>query len=167
MNFQELVTRLKKIGVTKGVWIDAGCGNGTYSFPLASLSSQVVALDKNKNNLSYLESRITSETNIITKQFDFINPDWFEQLVDGVLFGFSLHYDPTHRKILENAYQQLKKGGRIIIIDYSSPVSVSWVPFPLPSEKATSILKSLSFSDIAVVEKTPPRRKSIHWDNAS
>ena len=131
------------------------------------MSSQVIALDKNKHNLTYLDSKITSETNIITKQFDFISPHWFEQLVDGVLFGFSLHYNSTHSKALENAYQQLKYGGRIIIIDYSSSVSVSWVPYPLPSEKATSILKSLSFSDITVVEKTPPRRKSIHWDNAS
>jgi tRNA/tmRNA/rRNA uracil-C5-methylase (TrmA/RlmC/RlmD family) len=60
MNFEQIVEQLKQCEVQGGVWIDAGCGNGTYSFPLSTLVSEVIALDKNKNNLSYLESKITS-----------------------------------------------------------------------------------------------------------
>ncbi len=167
MNFQQIVERLRKCGVHKGIWIDAGCGNGTYTFPLASLTSQTIALDRNKHNLSYLKSKITSQTNIITKQFDFTVPLWYEHLVDGVLFGFSLHFDPNHNEVLENAYQQLKTGGRVIIIDYSSNIPVSWVPWPLPPEKAIPILQSLDFSKIKTVETTTPRRKSSQWDNTS
>jgi ubiquinone/menaquinone biosynthesis C-methylase UbiE len=167
MNFQQIVERLKHCEIEGGVWIDAGCGNGTYTFPLATLVSQVIALDRNKNNLSYLESKISTQTNIITQQFDFHQPSWYEYLVDGIFFGFSLHYDPIHENALEHAYQQLKEGGKLVIIEYSSTKSVPWVPYPIPLQKLIPILKDLSYDNIKVIQKNPPRRISIHWDNAS
>ena len=167
MNYQQIVELLQACGVKGGVWIDSGAGNGTYTFPLSSLTSQVVALDRNKNNLSYLNSKITTEKNIITKQFDFTNPNWYDHLVDGILFGFSLHFDPIHREVLSHAFQQVKSGGMLIIIDYISPTPVPWVPHPIPPEKALSILQKLGFSKSALVKTTTPRRRSSRWDNAS
>ena len=115
MNFEEIVNQLKKCKIQGGIWIDAGCGNGTYTIPLSTLVSEVIALDKNKNNLSYLESKMTSKMNIRTQHFDFSKPSWYSSVVDGILFGFSLHYDPEHRIALEHAYQQLKPGGKLEI----------------------------------------------------
>jgi ubiquinone/menaquinone biosynthesis C-methylase UbiE len=160
MNFEQIVEQLK-------LWIDAGCGNGTYSFPLSTLVSEVIALDKNKNNISYLESKITSKINIKTQHFDFSKPSWNSTLVDGILFGFSLHYDPEHRIALEHAYQQLKPGGKLVVIEYSSEKAVPWVPYPLPKEKLIKMLKSLSFFTINVIQTLSPRRKGFQWNNAS
>ncbi len=167
MDFQKIDDRLTQCDIQGGVWIDAGCGHGTFSFPLATLASQVIALDKNKNNLTYLESKITTETNIITQHFDFIQPSWYKHLVNGIFFGFSLHYSPSHSIVLKHAYNQLKQGGKLVIIEYSSDIPVSWVPYPLPFKKLKIILKTLSYNEIQVIETFPPRRKSKYWNNAS
>ena len=119
MKFQQIATMLKRCDIQGGLWIDAGCGNGTFTFPLATLADQVIAIDKNPNNLSYLKSKILTEKNIIPQQVDFNNSKWYEQLVDGILFGFSLHYHPIHQIALSHAFNQLKKGRTIIIIEYA------------------------------------------------
>ena len=61
MDDQQIVKQLKRCGISGEVWIDAGCGNGTFTFPLASIIDKVIALDTNKHNLSYLESKKPSE----------------------------------------------------------------------------------------------------------
>ncbi len=167
MQFQQIVEQLKQCKIEGGIWIDAGCGNGTYTLPLSSIVSQVIALDRNKNNLTYLESKISTETNIIPQQFDFNRPSWYKHVVDGILFGFSLHYDPVHETALDHAYQQLKKGGKLVIIEYSSNSSVPWVPYPLPLKKLIPILKNLAYEDIKIINERPSRRKSMYWDNSS
>ena len=159
--------QLKKCNILGKVWIDAGCGNGTFTFPLANIVNKVIALDTNKHNLSYLESKIPSEVNIKTKLFDFNNPFWYEVPVDGILFGFSLHYDPIHEKALKNAYLQLKPEGQLVIFEYSSEKSVPWVPYPLSTSNLTSILEKLSFQGIQIVENIPAHRSGRNWDNAS
>ncbi|MHA2033142.1 MAG: class I SAM-dependent methyltransferase [Candidatus Kariarchaeaceae archaeon] len=167
MKSPQIVKKLKNCGISGKVWIDAGCGNGTYTFPLASLVSNVIALDTNRNNLSYLESKIPSGVNIKTKLFDFNNPFWYEVPVDGVLFGFSLHYDPIHEKALKNTYLQLKPEGQLVIFEYSSEKSVPWVPYPLTIKTLTSILEKLTFQSIQIVENIPAHRSGRNWDNAS
>ena len=154
MKFQQIATMLKRCDIQGGLWIDAGCGNGTFTFPLATLADQVIAIDKNPNNL-------------IPQQVDFNNSKWYEQLVDGILFGFSLHYHPIHQIALSHAFNQLKKGRTIIIIEYASETPVSWVPYPLPEKKLISILTELSFINIQLVESLSSRRKSTFWNNAS
>jgi ubiquinone/menaquinone biosynthesis C-methylase UbiE len=158
---------LKRCDIRGGLWIDAGCGNGTFTFPLATFTDRVIAIDKNSNNLNYLNSKISTQKNIFTQQADFNNPNWYSQLVDGILFGFSLHYHPIHQIALEHTFSQLKEGGTIIIIEYASETPVSWVPYPLPKEKLVSILNKLSFTNIQLVDTLPPRRKSSYWNNGS
>ncbi len=167
MKFQQIISLFKTCEINGGIWIDAGCGNGTFTFPLATFVDQVIAIDKNHNNLSYLESRKSTEKNIITRHTDFNKPNWYHLLVDGIFFGFSLHYHPNHKIALSNAFNQLKKGGTILIIDYASGTPVSWVPYPLPEEKLRSILKDLSFINIKLVDSLPSKRRSSYWDNSS
>ena len=105
--------------------------------------------------------------NIETKLFDFNIPLWYEDPVDGILFGFSLHYNAIHKKALENAYLQLKPEGKLVVFEYSSEKPVSWVPYPLPLNKLIPILGKLDFKDIQFVEKIFAHRISKNWDNAS
>ncbi len=167
MKFQQIIDQLNRCKIQGGVWIDAGCGNGTYTFPLATLVDNVIAIDKNSNDLSYLNSRITTETNILTKQIDFNSSKWFDQLVDGILFGFSLHYHPIPQIAIKNAFNQLKSGGIIIIVDYTSETPVSWIPHPLPLVKLNPLLRDLPFTDIQVIETLSSRKRSSYWNNES
>jgi ubiquinone/menaquinone biosynthesis C-methylase UbiE len=167
MKFSQIINQLERCDIRGKVWIDAGCGNGTFTFPLASMVSKIIALDTNKHNLSYLESRISSEMAIETKLFDFNIPSWYKTPVDGILFGFSLHDNPNHKKALENAYFQLKEKGKLVVFEYSSDKSVFWVPHPLPLNRLIPILNNLAFQDIQVVENIPASRTSRNWNNAS
>ena len=167
MKFSKIFKQLERCGIYGEIWIDAGCGNGTFTFPLASMVSKIIALDTNKHNLSYLESKISSEMNIETKLFDFNIPSWYESPVDGILFGFSLHDNSNHKKALENAYFQLKGKGKLVVFEYSSDKPVFWVPHPLPLNRLFPILDNLAFQDIQVVENFPAYRTSRDWNNAS
>ena len=167
MRSDSILKQLEKCGVIGGTWIDAGSGNGTFTFPLSSLASKVIALDTNKNNLSYLRSKISRESNIESIIHDFNKPFWYSEQVDGILFGFSLHYDPNPATALKNAYLQLKTSGKLVVFEYSSEKSVPWVPYPIPSEKLLLTLNKLNFRDIQVVKNTPAHRVSDNWNNAS
>ena len=167
MKYSKIVKQLERCDIRGKVWIDAGCGNGTFTFPLASMVSKVIALDTNKHNLSYLESKKSPKMAIMTKSIDFNNPSWYKDSVDGILFGFSLHYNSVHKNALKNAYLQLKPGGKLVVFEYSSEKPVSWVPYPLPLNKLIPILKDLSFQSIKVIENIPAHRIGRNWNNAS
>jgi ubiquinone/menaquinone biosynthesis C-methylase UbiE len=165
--YGKIESDLSQCGPLEGIWIDAGCGNGTYTLPLANLVEKVLAIDQNKNNLLYLESLITQENKIITRQHDFTEPNWSDKLVDGILFGFSLHETPKQLLVLQHAFNQLKIKGKIIVIDYSSSTSVPWVPYPIPELELTELLTEVSFRKITIVKQNPPHRIGYHWNNAS
>lgn len=112
---------------------------------------QVIAIDNNPYNISYLKAQLPSISNIEVFEKDFTQEEFWTELVDGVLFGFSLHYEPTPINALENAFKQLKPEGAIIVIEYMRKDPVPWVPFPLPIFKLTPLLKSIGFSQIETI----------------
>lgn len=42
MKYQQIIEQLRQCEIRGGVWIDAGCGNGIYTIPLATLVSEVI-----------------------------------------------------------------------------------------------------------------------------
>lgn len=143
--------QLQLSGISKGIWVDAGCGRGTYTFPLATLASQVIAIDKNPYNISFLKAQLPPITNIEIYEKDFNQETFFHELVDGVLFGFSLHYEPTPIIALQNAFNQLKNNGTIIIFEYIREEPLPWVPFPIPKFKLNKMLKKIGFNQIETI----------------
>jgi ubiquinone/menaquinone biosynthesis C-methylase UbiE len=137
--------------ISGGTWVDCGCGRGTFTFPLSSLASRVIALDKNSSNISYLKSQLQPNANIEVYEKDFNNESLYHELVDGVLFGFSLHYHPNPNKALQNAYEQLKLNGMVIVFEYSRSSPLPWVPYPISKQKLSSQLKNVGFSRIKTV----------------
>ena len=138
-------------GISKGIWIDAGCGRGTYTFPLATLASLVIAIDSNPYDISFLKSRLPKTTNIIACEKDFTKDQLYLYLVDGVLFGFSLHYEPNPAKAIINAFNHLKLNGEIIIFEYTHEKPLPWVPFPMPCKKLTLLLGKIGFNEIETI----------------
>jgi SAM-dependent methyltransferase len=138
-------------GISKGIWIDAGCGRGTFSLPLAELAARVIAIDKNFYDISFLKTQLLSTSNIEVFEKDFTKEPLFHELVDGVLFGFSLHYELNPLKALQNAFNQIKTNGAIIIFEYIRDVPLPWVPFPVPKFKLIKLLKKIGFSEIETI----------------
>ncbi len=151
MKYQRILNQLEMSGISKGVWIDAGCGRGTFTFPLAELAARVIAIDKNPYDISFLKAQLPSTTNIEAFEKDFTKELLFHEFVDGVLFGFSLHYELDPLKALQNAFNQIKTNGAIIIIEYIREEPLPWVPFPVPKFQLIRLLKKIGFSEIETI----------------
>ena len=149
--FTKIQEQLKLCGISKGTWIDAGCGRGTYTFPLATLVSLVIAIDNNPYDISFLKSQLPQTTNVIVFERDFMKDQLFPNLVDGILFGFSLHYGSNPTKAIKNAFNHLKPNGEIIIFEYSREKFLPWVPFPMSRMKLILLLDRIGFKEIETI----------------
>ena len=129
---------LQKAEIMGGNWIDAGCGQGAYTIPLAMIADSVLAIDKNPGPLKSLEKRILGLglTNIQIKEDDLQNIEIYKRKnVQGILFAFSLHYQHNIDfilQILENKKEE--KNFKIVIIEYTREKPIFWVPYPYPPE---------------------------------
>ena len=148
-NFDHNLSQLKLCEIKGGTWIDAGCGYGTYTFPLSQIASKVIAIDNDVRNIESLKTQIkkNKRLNIEVIQQDF-NSRLYHSTVDGVLFAFSLHYQHAALVPIKIAYQQLNLGGKILIFEYSRSEPLPWIPYPKPISRITSILIEIGFSSI-------------------
>lgn len=149
--YYKALKNLKLLNLKGGIWIDAGCGVGAYSIPLATYVDNVIALDTNTSSLEILEKErnINKIKNISIKNKDF-NKELknYNERIDGILFAFSLHFQPDINNVLLNSYEILKeKSGKLVIIEYERHTRVPWVPYPLPEEKMLKLLKENHFNE--------------------
>lgn len=153
IKYNRILKQLENSGISNGVWIDAGCGKGTYTLPLSKLASRVIAIDKESYNISHLKAHLPSITNIEVLEKDFNQEPLFNELVDGILFGFSLHYEPTSSNALQNAFRQLRTKGKIIVFEYIREEPLPWVPFPVPKIQLIELLKNVGFRKIETISQ--------------
>lgn len=118
---------------------------------MATLVSRVIAIDNNRSDISFLRAQLPQKTNIIVSEKDFTKDVLSQDFVDGVLFGFSLHYQPNSIPALRNAFNHLKPNGSIIIFEYTRDKPLPWVPFPIPEIKLTESLKKIGFREIETI----------------
>ena len=57
-DYERELRNLKKAGINGGTWIDAGCGQGAYTIPLAMLVDVVIAIDQNSGHLNKLDKNL-------------------------------------------------------------------------------------------------------------
>ncbi|MFW9998043.1 MAG: class I SAM-dependent methyltransferase [Candidatus Odinarchaeota archaeon] len=143
--------QLQACGISGGTWVDAGCGWGAYTLPLSTLASKVIAIDKNRSNVSYLKNLPSLPGNIEIHTKDFNSEHFCDEPVNGVLFAFSLHYQLDPDLPLKNAYRQVISGGTIIVIDYTRTKPVPWVPYPLPRKEVVNLLESIDLTQVETV----------------
>ena len=147
-NSEKEYTNLLKAGIKGGYWIDAGCGHGAYTIPLAKLVDKVLAIDINRSNLNYLEKRMERETiaTIELQEADLQDIDVYRKKdIQGVLFAFSLHYQPDISFLQEILKEKESKTNfKMVIIEYTRATPVYWVPHPYPEEKIIDKLTASS-----------------------
>ena len=125
--------------IRDGTWIDAGCGQGAYTIPLATQVEKVYAIDQNKKAIQVLNSRLQQLeiTNVECTQASFNDIRQItEKNCQGVLFAFSLHYQENIEFLTEILQEkETQEHFKIVIIEYMRTEPVYWVPNPCPPEK--------------------------------
>ena len=143
-------------------WIDLGCGSGTFTYALADLlgeGSRIHAVDKLQQHLN---SRKTGTT-IAFSKVDFEKQDLPYKNIAGVIIANSLHYIEDQLSLIIKIKTWLKKGGKIILIEYDTDESNAWVPYPITYDKALQMFKTAAFTTVTKIAEmnSSIRKESI------
>lgn len=137
-------------------WADLGCGRGTFTKALADLlgeGSHILAVDENLAALRSLPS-VYKGVHIEARRANFISDDWPAQL-DGVLMANSLHFISDQTAFLLKLKQHLKRGGKLILVEYDTEQSNPWVPYPHSLAAWREIFLAAGFTHFSEIGRRP------------
>lgn len=146
----QLITHAHFSTKNKKVWIDLGCGTGTFTLALASIleeESIIYAIDSNGSALKQLPS--TYNKVIIEKLvLDFVSADLPIHQINGVLIANSLHYVKDKESFLTNLKSHLINDACFLIIEYDSNASNTWVPYPIDFQSLKGLFSKVGNKSI-------------------
>lgn len=116
-----------KIGGVKGKTIaDIGAGTGYFTFHLAYLDAEVIAIDIDPEMTQYIDTYKQKLPNkkgekITTRLAEEDNPMLKDAEVDCAIIINTISYIDELEKYLTTLKPALKKDGRVVIVDYKRP----------------------------------------------
>ncbi|MFW9780178.1 MAG: class I SAM-dependent methyltransferase [Candidatus Heimdallarchaeota archaeon] len=144
--YDRVMDQLKMLHLkSEAIWVDAGCGTGTFTFPMSTLVNKVIAVDQSVSRITHLRKSLPSNANIIPLVSDFNHDRYTIDPVDGILFGFSLHYQQNPLIALKNAYNQIRPAGSVVVFEYCRKTPLPWVPHPIPAGRGKALLADCGF----------------------
>jgi len=96
--------------------LDAGCGGGFYSIPIAMLSDQIYSLDISPKNLEVLRRRAKGLSNVYINRGDIENLPYKSDFFDWILLLGVLEHLPNTKKAVEELQRVLTPEGKIICL---------------------------------------------------
>ena len=156
--WQNPETVLAEAGVKVGdVLIDLACGFGFFAIPAAKLVGSegvVCGVDIDKEGLDELREKAARAglKNLRLKLAAAEDIVLCQQCADIVFIGIALHDFKDPLKVLKNAKRELKKGGRLVNLDWKKKQT----PFGPPLEirfsegEAVSLIESAGFRAVSV-----------------
>jgi 2-polyprenyl-3-methyl-5-hydroxy-6-metoxy-1,4-benzoquinol methylase len=109
--------------------MDLGAGSGYFSFRLANYGAHVIAADVNDEFQQSIRKKLEEDEfkhlqkNIELRKVPYDNPGLQPGEVDGILIVNTYHHLDDRINYMKKALPGLKKGGKIIIVDYKTGVS--------------------------------------------
>ena len=136
MNHADHVTLIQKgISTQGGVWADFGSGTGAFTLALAEClgpDGQIYSIDKNRHDLRRQEQVMNGR--FPQNQVTYIAEDYTRSLdlppLDGILVANALHFQRRKDNIIQQFYDYLRPGGRLIVVEYNVDRGNLWVPHP-------------------------------------
>lgn len=141
------------------LWIDLGCGSGTFTLALAHLlppESQIIAVDKDGSSLNKIPDQFKNAS-IEKRQEDFLEVDFSPKSLDGILMANSMHYVQHQDVFVERIKKFLKPNGCFLIVEYDTGRSNPWIPYPLHFDRLAQLFKKEGFSSIKKINEKPSR----------
>ena len=155
------------VGGRGGVWADFGAGTGTFTRALSALlgaGSTVFAVDDDARAVRALRELSTSTSGgarVIAVKADFAQPLVMPGLVhgpaqlDGMLLANALHFVRDPERVLARLVEQLRPGGRAIVVEYDRREASRWVPFPIPASRWPRLAESAGLAEPAITATRP------------
>jgi ubiquinone/menaquinone biosynthesis C-methylase UbiE len=141
----------------KQVWADLGCGDGLFTYALASLlspQSMIYAIDNNAAALQKISS--TPDVSIQTLKLDFVNESLNISNLDGIFMANSLHYVKDKIAFLAKASGYMKQVSSFFIVEYDLDIPVStWVPYPISFQSLEKLFIKAGYTSITKLHERP------------
>ena len=145
-----------------GTWADLGAGSGAFTLALADLIGPhgvIHAIDRDRGALAELRSAFVSSTpqaDVRTQVADFTRRVDLAAL-DGIVMANSLHFVEDKLPVLALVREYLRRGGRLLIVEYDSDRGNPWVPHPLAFESWRSLAAEAGFVETRRLATVPSR----------
>src|SRR5919198_3353872 len=145
-----------------GTWADLGAGAGAFTLALADLigpQGTIHAVDRDRLALAELRAAATSSVptaQIRTEVADFTMPLPLGEL-DGIVMANSLHFVEEKLPVLSRVRGYLRRGGRLILVEYDSDRGNQWVPYPVSFAAWRDLAADAGFLDTRCLATVPSR----------
>jgi len=157
--------RLLAGGVTHGeggTWADLGAGTGAFTLALADLIGPhgvIHAIDRDRAALAELRSSFVSavpHADLRVHAADFTRRLDLSDL-DGVLMANSLHFVAHKGPVLALVRGYLRRGGRLLLVEYDTDRGNAWVPHPMRFETWQHLADEAGFVETRKLSSVPSR----------
>jgi len=132
-----------------GSWADFGCGDGLFTYALASLlpeSSTIYAVDRSYHQMN--KDFYPPHVDINFLLADFTMPQLALPGLQGILMANSLHYVKDKPAFLKQLKEYLQTPAHLLIVEYDTQRSNPWVPFPVHFSLLKKLLHSCGFNNV-------------------
>lgn len=140
------------------LWADIGAGSGTFTRALRSLlppGSRIYAVDSDPVSINDLRKL---GDGVIPVEADFSrgialpgNPP----ALDGILLANALHFVRDADETLRHLVRLLRRGGRVVIVEYDRRAPNPWVPYPIRSDQWPGLAHAAGLTNARVTARTP------------
>lgn len=143
-----------------GVWADLGCGDGVFTYLLATFlpaGSRLYAVDKAAHQLRSLQRNFAGlELNVSIEPHlaDFTQPLSLPPL-NGLVMANSLHFVRRKEPVLRQVAGLLKPGGRLVLVEYNTRRANSAVPYPLDETTFLELAARVGLRQAEIVARAP------------
>ncbi|MEQ8746001.1 class I SAM-dependent methyltransferase [Pyruvatibacter sp.] len=103
--------------------LDAGCGNGRWSYVMAKLGAKVTAIDQSASGVAAVSRHFENFPDVAVQQADILEPIPFKPEFDLVWSYGVTHHTGFTRLAVRHVAEMVKPGGRLFLMIYGEPVN--------------------------------------------
>jgi SAM-dependent methyltransferase len=167
------------VGLSTGVWADLGAGTGTFTRALTELlgaGSTVYAVDGDARAVRALRELSSSRSGnvaVTAVHADFTRPLELPGLVrgraqlDGILLANALHFVRDAEGVLSGLVKQLRRGGRVVVVEYDRRAASRWVPYPIPAWRWPQLAESAGLAEPTITATRPSSYSGVLYAGAA
>jgi ubiquinone/menaquinone biosynthesis C-methylase UbiE len=121
-------------------WADLGCGNGTFSYALASLlpeGSNIICVDNEPQSISpFYDGK-----SLRFEKADIQHVSFEQNSLSGILIANALHYIKDQQAFIKRLDNFLTEEGSWIIVEYDTVTANPWIPYPVSFNRLKELFK--------------------------